>query len=106
MEGDLMTYEETTVQSLSGKSVGISNIMEDDRPGPDGTVPKRPIADLSIWDQSTKAPTIRERVTIGSIVEIGGDRYCIADIKIGDTDTPGSVSMSKLPPASGSTSTP
>jgi hypothetical protein len=91
---DVQRFRETTNPQLSQRSVGIADIMERDLPDASGAVARRTSATLVIFDAATNESR-HETVQKGSVVAIGADRYCIADIEL-VRDAPGWLSMQKL----------
>jgi hypothetical protein len=85
---------ETTQPTLSDRLVGIGNIFERDVPDASGVVAARLSAVLVITDPTTQQSR-RETVIEGSVVTIGGDRYCVVELEAG-TREPGWVSIRKL----------
>jgi hypothetical protein len=89
--GEVMPLRETTQPTLSGVSVGISNIFDRDVPDDRGKVSTKLSAQLSITDP-TSQQTHRETVIAGSIVVLGADHYCVTRIEEGVTE-PGSIAV-------------
>jgi len=96
MGEDVQRLRETTQPTLSDCAVGIGNIFERDLPDEHGVVAPRMSAVLVISDRKT-GESRREKVFAGSVVSIGGDRYCVVSVEEGET-SPGWVTVRKLRP--------
>lgn len=94
MTGEVLKFRETTSNTLSNKDVGISNIFERDLPDDKGTIAPRVSGVLVIHDPKTDEIQ-RETVFAGSVVSIGGDRYCVVSVELGK-GSPGWVSLRQV----------
>jgi len=81
---------------MSGRRIGIANILERELPDESGVVALRMSALLNIHDPET-GTSIKEKVFAGSMVSIGVDRYCVVKVEQGTT-SPGWVTVRKLAP--------
>ena len=91
---ETIRIRETTQHALSGHLVAVGNIFERELPGPDGVVAERLSANLEIRPEGG-GPTTNQKVIVGSIVTIGGDRYRVESIEEGD-EQPGALTLGRL----------
>lgn len=96
MADDILKLRQTTQTELSGRHVGVANILERELPDQNGAVASRMSALLNIYDPSTRE-SAKKTVSAGSVVEIGDDKYCIIHVEQGET-SPGWISLRKLAP--------
>lgn len=85
---------ENTQPTLSGLWVVIAKIRERDLPDDGGEVQRQMSAVLEIYDPATEKEW-SETVRRGSVVTIGGDRYCIVALEKGQTE-PGAIWIRRL----------
>jgi hypothetical protein len=79
---------------LSGSSVGVGDIHDRDVVR-DGKTERQTSVELGIHDDSAAKVERRETVSVGSILTLGPDRYCVVEIRRG-TENDGVVSLRKL----------
>jgi hypothetical protein len=92
---DVMRLRETTNNPLSQRQVGVADIFERELPDSAGAVASRLSAQLVIFDPATN-DTRHDIVIAGSVVDIGGEHYCVVAPEAG-TRAPGWLSIGKLP---------
>lgn len=84
------SIEETTVGELSGRRVGMANVLQDAYVLPDGTSVTGLTCLLSVFDVG------KYRVGEGSVVDVGGERWLVVKV----TKVPGEngeVVLRRLP---------
>lgn len=86
--------KENTNPTLSGHEVAITKIRERDLPGNGGEVHRQLSVVLEIFDPATEK-SWSETVARGSVVTIGGDRYCVVELEKGETE-PGAIWIRKV----------
>lgn len=96
MSDEVLTLRETTSSTFSDRQVGIGNIYERELPDKHGVVATRMSAAMAVHDPVTNYSR-SELVTVGDVVEIGADKYCVAAIDEGN-DRLGSITLRKLSP--------
>jgi hypothetical protein len=96
MSNAKIEIRETSVGTLSGHLVGLSNIWERELPDEKGMVALRLSAKLSIQNIDTEKLRY-QNVFAGSIVSLGVDRYCIKSVEQGES-APGGIILQKLAP--------
>jgi hypothetical protein len=87
--------EETTVGTISNHLVGVSNIWEWEIPDDKGVIAPRLSANISIQDITTKR-SWEEKAFAGKVISLGSDRYCVVQVKYGESSS-GSVTLRKIP---------
>ena len=93
--GEESAYKEGTNPRIGSVNVGIGNLFERDLADSTGTTASRMSAMFFIHDPATGAER-NETVFAGSVVELGGARYCVTRVEPGD-DGPGRVAVRALP---------
>jgi hypothetical protein len=90
------TIRETTVATLSQRSVGVANIFERKLPDESGAVAPRMSAKVSIMSEEAGEDR-DETVIAGSVITIGADRYCVVEVQPG-AGAPGHITVERLAP--------
>lgn len=96
MSDEVSTLRETTSSTLSDRQVGIGNIYERELPDKHGVVATRMSAAMAVHDPATNV-SLSELVTVGDVVGIGADKYCVVAIDEGN-DQLGSITLRKVSP--------
>ena len=86
-----MTIRETAQAEISGHLVGVGNIWERELPDDQGRIALRLSASLAIQDLASQQER-SEKVAVGSVISLGGDRYSVVNLKEGQSE-PGSITL-------------